>query len=188
MLPLLAAVVHGLGTFAAPAPFAPPRWLTDVAAEVLLHRHVGRDLRLGADVCVAPSFGTGNGLFALRDIRAGEYVGRYTGDVLGDDAYEERLGQGQTSGRYAFCAGPGIVIDAERPEESTFLRYVNHSRLRANLRANVLFHQSGLAVGVVFFTCVKDVRAGQELYFDYGDAHFGQLAPFHPQRLLAYVS
>merc|ERR1712194_341127 len=117
------------------------------------------------------------GLFAARSIEEGSLIGRYNGELLNDDEYDARLAEmvsGQ--GMYVMDMGNGYILDGEDPSKSTFLRYINHSRRRANCRAEE----------VVDTDYSGPFAAGEELMFDYGEAYWDELgvSRFSPQRLL----
>jgi hypothetical protein len=63
-------------------------------------------------------------------------------------------------GRVAF-------IDAEDPERSSWARYINAARMGTqgcNLSRRVNAHQ-----GLVWFVAIRDIAAGEELHYEYGD-------------------
>ena len=71
------------------------------------------ELRLNRDVEVRPSFGKGQGVFAMRDIPVGTVVARYNGKLYSLPEFEQALIDESTSGDYAFQLIPGWVIDGE---------------------------------------------------------------------------
>ena len=70
-------------------------------------------------------------------------------------------------GMYVMGLGNGYILDGEDPSKSTFLRYINHSRRRANCRAEEVvdtdFSGPFAAVAVV---AERDIAPGEELMFD----------------------
>ena len=70
-------------------------------------------------------------------------------------------------GMYVMGLGNGYILDGEDLAKSTFLRYINHSRRRANCRAEEVvdtdFSGPFAAVAVV---AERDIAPGEELMFD----------------------
>ena len=124
--------------------------------------------RLGTDVEVRPSGKKGNGLFAMRSIEEGSVIGRYNGELLTDEQYEVRLQESDDGeGMYVMGLGNGYVIDGEDPSKSTFVRYMNHSRRRANCRAEeVVDTDVSGPFAAVAVMAERDIAAGEELLFD----------------------
>lgn len=125
-----------------------------------------RELRLGRDVEIRASDGKGEGAFALRDLPAQAAVGRYDGILQRNDDTRRAYEAGITSNDYAFNLGNGWVVDGEFAERSNWLRYINHSRMRANCVVGPL-SLCGITYGIYIKTSLP-VKAGEELLFDYG--------------------
>ena len=128
-------------------------------------------LRLGSDVEVRPN-DKGQGLYALRPLECGECVGLYWGQLLTEEDYQKS----DSDGTYAMGLANGKVIDGADPRTSNFLRYINHSKLRANCAAN----DEALpieALAAVSINVAKDIPEGAELLFDYGDAYWDDRYP-----------
>ena len=153
------------------APIQPTRLLIDALAFVLLQSRVGPGLQLGYDVDIRPSPGRGSGAFALRDIPAGAFVGRYAGAMYSTREYARLKAAEQVSGAYAFGAGGDWLVDAEDASSSSWHRFINHSRRRPNLVACVAYWWFG-PLGIVYFCATRDIRRGDELFFDYGDEYW----------------
>lgn len=153
------------------APLQPRRLLIDALAFVLLQSRVGPGLQLGYDVDIRPSPGRGSGAFALRDIPAGAFVGRYTGAMYSTREYARLAAAGRVTGAYAFGAGGDWLVDAEDEASSSWPRFINHSRRRPNLVACVAYWWFG-PLGIVYFCATRDIRRGDELFFDYGDEYW----------------
>ena len=165
-----------------------------------------RELSLGTDVEVRSSPGKGMGLYALRDLPAGTLVTRYTGETMTVDDYESKLDAGRTTGAYGYGLGGTWVVDAEDPRKSGWSRYVNHGVRRMNCEAiSVRFRDLAgtrawplslldnsdmlpLSPFAVYFETVKDVTAGEEILYNYGDAYWsgmtGRASRYHPVRLI----
>ncbi|MCB1019463.1 MAG: SET domain-containing protein [Bryobacterales bacterium] len=106
---------------------------------------------LAESVLVAESPIHGRGCFARRKIREGERIGAYEGpSTMEDDTYVLWVyeGDGETE---EWCGVDG----------ANELRYMNHSS-----RANTEF------LGVELFA-LRDIEAGEELTFHYGDEWAG---------------
>ena len=86
-------------------------------------------MRLGVDVEVREN-SMGRGLYALRTLEAESLVGRYTGAHIDGKRFEE----GDWDGLYAMTLANGDIVDAANPR-SNFVRYVNHSKRKANCQA-----------------------------------------------------
>ncbi|KAI9838750.1 MAG: hypothetical protein M1837_002348 [Sclerophora amabilis] len=96
----------------------------------------------------------GYGLFAGETVKAGEYLGEYSGEVISSQEAERR------GGLYDRRAQ---VIDATRAGNK--FRFINNTRRNENCKAKVL-----LANGthrIAMFAC-KDLEPGDELFFNYG--------------------
>jgi hypothetical protein len=109
--------------------------------------------------------GKGFGLFAARDLREGEYIGHYTGEIR-DVGYSDRF-----SGHYTFGLLQGLVIDGIA---GGAFRFMNHCLERQNptVRALVVNHHGECRVALY---ANMHVRKGQELllrYADISDAQF----------------
>lgn len=136
-------------------------------------------VELGKDVELRDSPGKGKGVFALRDIPSGSLLTRYTGAVLSDDEYDARLNSGATSGDYALQLTEGWIVDGENPQRSNWVRYLNHNLRRQNC--------DGYEVpGAVVIVTRRDVKEGEELFFDYGPEYWASRVGrrFMPKRLI----
>ena len=114
----------------------------------------------------------GLGLFACRSFDAGDLVIEYRGDVISWRGLAERYGTGTINlqGKYVFeLRRDGSYIDAGDEASSSvgIARYINHSGRRPNLLAQVdLLHSR------VWFEAARNIRAGDELCFDYGERYW----------------
>ncbi|KAL1530592.1 hypothetical protein AB1Y20_001492 [Prymnesium parvum] len=140
-----------------------------------------RPLVLGRDVAVrSTGDARGDGLFALRDLEAGQLVERYTGVCMTDEEYESC----DSLGNYAFELGNGVTMDGEDPRKSSFVRYINHSVRRANCEAFQAWDENDVTAAVYIET-KRPIRAGEELLFDYGSGYWDSRAPrFSPSRIM----
>jgi hypothetical protein len=70
---------------------------------------------------------------------------------------------------FGFICGPASSIDGTEnvPGWSGFARFINHSVRRPNLKPHLMVDASGVP-HIVLFSC-RDLEAGDELLFDYGE-------------------
>ena len=117
--------------------------------------------------------GKGEGLFATAPISKGTYLFDYEGERLTEDEHFARYPN--ADGRYVACIdavlpwlAPTYIdpVDADHPR-SNLSRWMNHSRRRMNVikrkqRFGRLMHMYA----------ARDIEAGEELCFDYGDSYW----------------
>ena len=103
------------------------RTATDICWWVVVRKFSVKELQLGRDVEIRESPGRGMGLFAIKQIRQGKCVKRYTGKLFTREQHQRRCDDGRTLGNYAFMLGENRVIDGECESSSSYVRYVNHS-------------------------------------------------------------
>jgi hypothetical protein len=112
----------------------------------------------------------GFGLFAAQDIKAGQFVIHYVGEVLEEEEYIRRkefyIATGQRH-YYFMNVGNGEVIDACR--KGGIGRFINHS-CDPNCETQKWVVQGELSIGLF---AVKDITAGTELTFDYNFERYG---------------
>lgn len=146
-------------------------------------RVLGGGLRIGRDVEIQPSGRRGDGVFALRTLPPGAFIGWYTGEVSTNVDYVKRRAAGLTTGDYAISLDGAWTIDAEDPATSSWLRYINHSSRRTNAAsysAQLRGERGGGGRGATFFETKKVVRAGEELLVDYGEDYWLYRYPAGP--------
>mmetsp|Transcript_12863 Transcript_12863/g.26255 ORF Transcript_12863/g.26255 Transcript_12863/m.26255 type:complete len:204 (+) Transcript_12863:114-725(+) len=139
---------------------------------------------------IKESPGKGLGVFTLTCIPLNTVVGDYTGELLTlqqkDRLYlpslkpkrtqedlkwiESRLERGQTiTGDYIFGVGD-FYVDAEDTDVSNWCRFLNHDG-DANLRVKSL--EFGMDDKPrIWFVANRDIQAGEELCFDYGEGYW----------------
>uniref|UniRef100_A0A7S4FA60 SET domain-containing protein n=1 Tax=Chrysotila carterae TaxID=13221 RepID=A0A7S4FA60_CHRCT len=145
-----------------------------------------------AGVRIAPSPGKGMGVFALRQHTQEFVVGEYAGEFLSQrdiDAryenplrtpglwtpedewwYENRVKRGVgCTGAYIFKVDDDLYIDGEDCDTANWTRFLNHGE--PNLRVK------SLAKGLdgkprVWFVALRDIEAGEELLWDYGESYW----------------
>lgn len=147
-------------------------------------------LSLERDVVIQPSGQRGNGVFARRDLPVSTLVGWYTGAIITESDQERRAEEDAAySGAYVMrlCdtdipapVGEGWLIDGEDERTSSWTRYINHSVRRQNVAAYYLTPRSGLPArcGAIYLEVTRPIRAGQELFLDYGQAYWDDRVPF----------
>ena len=112
----------------------------------------------------------GFGLFAKEDLKAGQFLIEYVGEVLEEDEYLRRKSFFAASGQrhfYFMNIGNGEVIDASR--KGGLGRFINHS-CKPNCETQKWVVRGELAIGL--FT-LEDVPGGTELTFDYNFERYG---------------
>jgi len=97
---------------------------------------------------------TGKGLFAKTAIPKGACILEYVGKNL------TKVEQETKTGRYLFETGKGLMIDGN------IARFVNHS-CAPNCEADG-------PEGRVFILTTKNIKAGEELTYDYGEEYFDE--------------
>lgn len=107
--------------------------------------------------------GAGLGLFAKTDIPKDTFVIEYTGEKI-TNAEADRRG-----GRYLFNINEKWTIDGK--EHHNTARYINHSC--------VPNCESRIVGGKVKIYSIKNVKAGEELTYDYGTEYFEEFLKPH---------
>ena len=107
--------------------------------------------------------GAGLGLFAKADISKGTFVIEYTGEKI-TNAEADRRG-----GRYLFNINSKWTIDGKGHHNTA--RYINHS-----CRPNC---ESRISGGKIKIYSIKDIKAGEELSYDYGKEYFDEFLKPH---------
>ena len=101
----------------------------------------------------------GLGLFARAPLRRGTFVVEYTGELLpSEEAYRR-------GGRYLFEVNSRWIVDGSGRENIS--RYINHS-----CRPNCEPRTRGMRILIY---ALRDIRAGEELTYDYGKEYFDEL-------------
>lgn len=112
----------------------------------------------------------GFGLFAKEDLKAGQFLVEYVGEVLDEEEYIRRkqFYEGSHQRHYYFMnIGNGEVVDATR--KGGVGRFINHS-CSPNCETQKWVVQGEISIGL--FT-LKDIAAGTELTFDYNFERYG---------------
>jgi SET domain-containing protein len=102
----------------------------------------------------------GKGAFAKRMIRAGERIAEYTGERITNreaDRRADRENPDGTNHTFLFTVDDRTIIDASHGGNAS--RYINHS-----CDPNC---ESIIEDGRVYIDAVRNIRKGQELFYDY---------------------
>jgi SET domain-containing protein len=106
---------------------------------------------------------TGLGLFASKDIKKGDWIIEYVGKILSNKEVE-----GFTT-KYLFEVDDCFTIDGSPRWNKA--RYINHS-CRGNAESDIVDKR-------VYIKARKNIKAGQEITYDYGKAYFDEfIKPF----------
>lgn len=121
---------------------------------------VQADQPAGRRIQVRRSGVHGKGVFAVRDIAAGERLIEYTGEII---SWDEALARhphdpADPNHTFYFHIDGGRVIDAKHGGNSS--RWINHS-----CTPNCVARQEGERV---FIDALQDIAVGQELFYNYG--------------------
>ncbi len=107
-------------------------------------------------IAVKRSSSGGLGLFAVDSIKKGTFIIEYKGPILTNKEAEEKCG------RYLFQINSRKTIDGS--SRDNIARYANHS-CKGNCEIEI-------KKGRVFITALKNIKAGDELNYDYGEEYF----------------
>ncbi|MCC7479758.1 SET domain-containing protein-lysine N-methyltransferase [bacterium] len=108
---------------------------------------------------VRPSWIHGNGIFAARDIRKGEMVIEYLGEIISEEEAMRRYDDDNQRRHHTFLFGlaDGSYIDGGA--EGNEAKYINHS-CEPNCEA---FEEDGR----ILIYAIRRIREGDELTYDY---------------------
>ncbi|QIK80256.1 SET domain-containing protein [Lysobacter sp. HDW10] len=109
----------------------------------------------------------GNGVFATEDIAKGERVVRYKGTIRSHDEVDEEYGAVDEDGHtFLFTLNDEYVIDANK--DGNVARWINHS-CQPNCEAVLEENEKGKRhKDKVFIEAIRDIKAGEELTYNYG--------------------
>lgn len=106
----------------------------------------------------------GWGLFAGEDIKKTEYIGEYKGEIIGEDEMFRRGAVYHHRGvEYLFKLNKDQDVDSSRAGNK--IRFINNSKKHANLLPKLMFCNG---VQRIMLYAKQDIKAGEELYFEYG--------------------
>ena len=97
----------------------------------------------------------GKGVFAVQPIKKGTRILEYTGEKISRQEATERVARGNV---YVFFFDPQYDIDGNTPKNRA--RYINHS-CDPNCESDII-------AGHIWIIALRDIRAGEELSYDYG--------------------
>jgi SET domain-containing protein len=102
----------------------------------------------------------GRGMYAVVDIPAGKKLIEYTGEIISYEEAQDRhpADPAQPNHTFYFSLEDGTIIDANFGGNSS--RFINHS-CDPNCEADEID-------GRVFIRSLRDLIAGEELFYDYG--------------------
>ncbi|NGX44969.1 MAG: hypothetical protein K940chlam2_00109 [Chlamydiae bacterium] len=106
----------------------------------------------------------GYGVFALRAIPSGTYVGEYTGIIRKRRRYKDRTNDYTFEYTIGDWMRNPYIIDAKAGGNHT--RFINHDRVAPNLDTMSVF-----AGGVmhIIFMAKREIKIDEQLSYDYGD-------------------
>ena len=129
-------------------------------------------------VCVLEAGEKGAGLFATCDVPKGTYMFDYTGEHMSHSAYRARYPNSVSDYTAATRAPDGTMhfIDGRDEVLGTPSRWMNHND-KPNIGRRSFFPTAGEPRILLY--ALRDLRAGDELEWDYGDgfwaAHAGKM-------------
>ena len=99
--------------------------------------------------------GIGQGLFANKGFKEGDFLIEYTGEVISSEEADRR------ATKYLFQIDENYTIDGD--VETNIARYVNHF-CNPNVEAVV-------EAGQINFYALRNIERGEEVGFDYGEEY-----------------
>jgi SET domain-containing protein len=104
----------------------------------------------------------GLGLYAKKDFEKGEIVGKYFGEKMTQNQFDNQT----PSSDYGLTVKKNVIYDAKNTQ-STPLRFANDARsiLRTNTRFSKNFKSNPIQVSVV---ATKNIKKLREIFLDYG--------------------
>ena len=129
-------------------------------------------MTLDGDVEIREAPGKGEGLFASRRIKEGEFIMDYLGQEMSADELNDRYSDNLLNARYALeLTGPlGLnpsYIDAVDKSRSNLGRYFNHCSRPTVRKVRQRFPDRRLR-----FFAARDIAPGEELTWDYGASYW----------------
>ena len=123
--------------------------------------------------------GAGLGLYLLENAKQGEFIARYSGEAI------DRMENAARSGHYRIQISKNLFLDAEKSHHFEG-RYINDGK-RAGCGANARF-AAGYRTNICSVTghewirifATRDIRAGEEIYLDYGSDFWKNISADRP--------
>jgi hypothetical protein len=131
---------------------------SEMCQNVYIQREIPKKTILGySNLC-------GMGLFMGEPVAKDQFIGEYKGEVLTQEEAERRGKIYDKRGTsFLFDLNTAQAIDATRLGNK--LRFINHSKNEPNCVARIIMANCVHRIG---FFATENLRAGEELYFDYG--------------------
>jgi hypothetical protein len=104
---------------------------------------------------------SGLGVYAGEDIKKGEMILEYIGNILNKEEAEKK-----TTSQYLFEVNKNKTIDGT--PRWNIARYCNHS---CDENGNA---ESDVVKGRVFIKAIKNIKEGEEITYDYGEEFFDE--------------
>lgn len=104
----------------------------------------------------------GIGVFAIKDIKKGERIIEYKGELIDKEISEERSEKGHDGQRgeiYIFTLNDEVDIDGAVGGNGS--QFINHS---CNPNAEAVIEDET----AIFIEAIKDIKEGEEISYDYG--------------------
>ena len=155
---------------------------------------------IGDGIEIRLSGSKGRGAFATRDLAEGTFLGRYTGKLMDEAQALAAYQNGDSSGSYFATiekgpfGGTPLVVDAEDDRIAGWPRFINHSKRKANCKNAEIFRpfnvpgefDLGKAPLGLYVQAMRDIREGEELLIDYGEAYWTSrgFPPTDPRRFV----
>jgi hypothetical protein len=101
----------------------------------------------------------GLGLFAGENIKKGETIIEYIGEIISDEESDKK-----PNNRYYFYISKNHTIDGSA--RYNIARYANHS-CDGNAESEIKNKR-------IYFKAIKNIASGEEICYDYGEEYFNQ--------------
>ena len=102
-------------------------------------------------IFVANAGERGQGLFARRNLEAGEFVCTYWGKMLVKKEYEKERASGNNA--YCFTDGHNLFVDASDEHSSGKARFMNDNHVKPNVTVKRIIHNS---ISRIVFKTTRD--------------------------------
>ena len=133
--------------------------------------HVHRKTKLGLQVKKSTIPRSGRGLHTTRDIKKGDFIGRYAGQLISTAMLNERYGAGKKANApYALAVSQTSHSSDHKIVDSACLRGIMsmaNSKKKRSL-SNARFSDHIRKDGTVNVRATKNIQAGSEIFIFYG--------------------